>query len=206
MIGEGQNRTNVLPRDNDLLFGKKKEKFYLTENDDADHLKVYYDSYFESKGNRKILLEKTPSNSMRLRWLQRWFSPSQFIIIARSPYGVCEGMNRKTGVSFERAAKNWNIIYSTILETCKQIDRSVMITYDELTYDTDRALKDIALFLRLKQSFPSFENKKFKIQEKHSEIKNMNYKSIDRLSKTDLVTINNICDNTVNRIGLKIVT
>jgi len=205
MMGEGQYRTRALKLDKDRLFGEKKYLFELSEHDDAQHLRVYYDWYFATKGSRKILLEKTPVNSMRMPWLQKWFSPAKFIVIARSPYGVCEGMQRKTGVSIERAANNWNIIYSTILETLSKIDSYMIITYDELTSQTELTLEKIALFLELKELFNDFENKALNIHEQQSKIKNMDFKSINRLTQDELFTINSICGTIMNDIGLRIV-
>lgn len=206
MHGEGQYRTKALLRDNDRLFGEKKEAFYLTEADDANYLRVYYDWYFETKGDRKILLEKTPVNSMRMRWLQQWFAPAKFIVIARSPYGVCEGMSRKTGISVEQAAKNWDDVYKTIAETLPFIKHALVMTYDELTEDTERTLDSLVSFLELSRSFSVDENQQLKIHEQTSAIQNMDYKSIERLSEEALGVINKACADTMKTFNLKIVT
>ncbi len=80
------------------------------------------------------------------------------------------------------------------------------ITYDELTDNTNRVLYDISSFLNLKEPFANFENKALKIHEQKSEIKNMDFKSIDCLNEVELVMINDTCGITMTRLGLKIVT
>ena len=205
MRGEGQYRTRALVRDENRLFGMQKDDFILTEVDDGNYLRVYYDWYFETKGDRKILLEKTPVNSMRMRWLQHWFSPAQFIVIARSPYGVCEGMARKTGVSIAEAAENWRIVYQTILDSFEYVDSHLMITYDDLTDETDTTLEKIGGFLSLMVPFESLGSRKLKVHEQTSEIKNMDYKSIERLSEEELSMINQKCAEVMRKCGLKVI-
>lgn len=205
MDGEGQFRTRFLQRDNDRLFGERKIEFYLTECNDDDHARIYYDWYFETKGTRKILLEKTPVNSMRMRWLQQWFAPAKFIVIARSPYGVCEGLRRKTGVSIERAAKNWDMIYRTIIETLDHIDNHIVFTYDELTTETDHVLSKLSSFIDLNKPFTDVSNKIMKVHEQQTEIKNMDVRSINCLSKDDISVINKNCAETMRKLRLNLI-
>lgn len=205
MEGEGQYRTKYLKLDKDRLFGEKINEFKLTEKDNANYERVRFDWFFAAKGTRKNIIEKTPVNAMRMRWLQSKFKPAKFIVLARSPYAVCEGMNRKIGVSIERAAFNWNEIYSEIIDTSKHLDNVLFITYDQLTVNPGKTLIEIKTFLELNISFPNISESELQIHEQKSTIKNMDYKSINNLSSCDFDIINGLCSKTMKKLDLDII-
>ena len=98
--------------------------------------------------------------------MQSKFKPAKFFILARSPYAVCEGMNRKIGVSIERSAFNWNDIYSEIIDTSKHLNSVLFITYDQLTVNPGKTLIEIKKFLELNISFQKYPKVSYKSMSK----------------------------------------
>src|SRR5258708_7301311 len=94
---EGQYLTSglPLPRSYDVPrnFSRRMDVFHWTEaNEPGPALRVKYDWAPLYQPRPGILLEKSPPNILRSRWLQQNFQPSRFLGIIRHPYAVCEGI------------------------------------------------------------------------------------------------------------------
>lgn len=204
MHTEGQFVTRELRRDPDRLFGLNKDHFYLTEEDDGNYLRVHYDWYLEAQGSKNLVLEKTVSNAMRMRWLQKWFAPASFIVLVRSPYSVCEGIRRRTGASIEAAAQNWTAIYNTILEDAPRMKKILFVDYTELVNAPEEVLEKIRCFAPLVAQFEFDRGTHFSIMEKREVIRDMDGESLSRLSKEEIGIINFNCHPVMSKLGLRI--
>ena len=207
MGAEGQFRTFHLPSDRDYgldrVSSERPDIFRLTENDDANHLQVFYDWYLAYTNRNQYLLEKSTPNVLRMRWLNKHFAPANFIIIVRSPYAVIEGMKRKVGVPIERATAHWCRVHKIIMEDISMLDKHLLITYDELTEKPKEIFDLICNMLNIPNSF-NIESKEFTIHGVNSEIKNMDYKSINNLSEEEIIYINKSCSDLMNKYRLPI--
>jgi hypothetical protein len=96
---------------------------------------------------REIVVEKTPANVARMTWLQQAFPDSRYICIVRNGYAVAEGINRKGGKSFERAASHWQKVNTIMLEQLSHIKRFIQISYEDLTENPIETAKALAHFL-----------------------------------------------------------
>lgn len=198
--GEGQYRTKALPTDRGegvaRVFSEKLETFRLTESDDGNYLRVFYDWYHHIKPNKDChyILEKTTVNSLRTRWLQHHFPKAHFIIIFRRPYGVCEGMKRKANISIEQAAKHWEKTNSILFNDLNFLKHKLIVTYDEFTESPIEVINKIEEFLLLTDgNNDNVHNRVFRIHGKESKIRNMDKESINRLSEEECKTIKKIC-------------
>ena len=97
---EGQFLTDQLTRDYEVGLGrmwhKREDLFRLTENDvgpDATRIKKEWGLRLDR--SRAVLVEKSPPNTPRTRWLQANFENSHFLSIVRNGYAVAEGIVRK---------------------------------------------------------------------------------------------------------------
>jgi hypothetical protein len=64
---------------------------------------------------QQVIVEKTPANTSRARWLQEVFPDSRFIGLVRNGYAVTEGINRKAGQPYARGARHWNAVNKLLL-------------------------------------------------------------------------------------------
>jgi len=210
---EGQFFTRELPLGRQHGVGRlwsfKPEVFRLTEKDDpTPALRIKYDWSKLYPSRPGILLEKTPLNSIRSRWLQHNFSPSRFIAIVRSPYAVCEGLRRRTGCDIASAATQWARTNEILLEDTKYLTHVMRIRYEDFCAEPIAFLERIQVFLGLPDRFDVDLSREFdvhNVDDGASTISNMNLKSMRRLTSSDIETINRITVDVMRRWGYDVI-
>lgn len=210
---EGQLLTNAFPRPDKLnvvrIWTERANHFRWDEDHDSTPaLKAKIDWYKLYPKRPGILLEKSPPNTLRSRWLQKYFKPSKFITIIRNPYAVCEGMRRRNGYAIERSARHWLNANLLLNKDMPYLRECIEITYEELTEETVTCLKRIQEFLFLRSDFDL--NKCLNVSAhnllKNSlGIKNFNNDSISRLSNADIKNINNIAGRLMHKFGYSLI-
>lgn len=198
---EGQYLTAGVPRPVDLgvsrCWMEREDVFRLTEADDtgpADRCVYDWAPYLADTAG-KILLEKSPPNTIRSRWLQRNFSPCRFVSVVRSPYAVAEGIRRRTGVSIAGAARHWAEANRIMLEDLDELESTCFLTYEEFCASPRSVLKRISDFLVLDAPFDDDALKSLavhNIDDAVGGIRNFNPKSLERLSPSDIRTVERV--------------
>ena len=143
--GEGQYIQSQLLPDiyyGEILFGLSTEA-YLTEtsfsNPDIIGEKMFceWKRYWQIKS--EYLLEKSPINVVRTRFLQRVFPKSIYIVLIRDPrtaYIAAKKNMRR--ITMETYFRNWVAIYNTFLEDQHYLTNSMLVQYENLlSYPTD---------------------------------------------------------------------
>ncbi len=206
----GQGLTSALPRARKLgvsrNWTKQAEIFRWTEDSDpAPALRVRYDWARFYPRRPGILLEKSPPNTIRSRWLQRHFQPCRFLAIVRNPYAVCEGIHRREGISLEEAALHWRRGHEFLLEDLSFLERSFFFTYEAFCANPPKHLQRFEEFLELKEPFsPSiFGGAVFahNIEGRPQKIIDLNEKSLARLSDSERKLISYIAEPLITQLG-----
>lgn len=206
---EGQLLTEALPRpdyENVVrLWTKKMEKFRLTQANDGTPAKAAHADWMKLYPARPGLrLEKSPPNTIRSLWLQKYFPDTMFIALTRHPYAVCEGIRRRMGCTLEEAASHWNIANTILLEDIPKLEKCILMKYEELMSNPDMALVNIARFLGIKDAFDRqtiSELESHSIDGQTRGLTNMNQKSFDRLTNHERLLIDHICSKTMDALG-----
>ena len=196
MPDEGQFFTDQLPVPRDLglrrLWALKPELFRLDENA-GPHIKVKrLQRQWGAKFNdptRPVLIEKTPTNAARTRWLQARFSPASFVGIIRDGRAVAEGIRRKTGCDLESAARQWVRSNEIMLRDFEDLRHKRLVRYEHLTADPDGVVADLLAFLELPPLTPELGAREWAIHEQRSVIVNMNSRSYEALSREEMHVI-----------------
>lgn len=188
------------------VWTKRLDVFRWTEESDpAPALRARYDWAYLFEPPPGILLEKSPPDAIRARWLQANFEPSRFIALTRHPYAVCEGVRRRTGASIEEAAEHWTRGNEILVEDTGHLGRCLMLTYESLTERTDEELERVRVFLELEEPFDEdvlgAPIPMHNISGKPQRIENMNARSLERLSSEDLETIHRVAGPLMERLG-----
>lgn len=212
--GEGHAVTTALPipwRHNiSRLWSERLDVFRWTEADDpAPAWRALHDwaFYYRSQTGR-VLLEKSPPDTIRSRWLQRWFQPSQFLVLVRNPYAVCEGIRRRTGQPIEAAALHWSTANEILFDDLGSLDRHLCVCYEDLCANPVDMLRRISEFLELKIRFDPESLGRLEVHNIHgqpSAIQNFNEETIARLSADDIRTINRIAGPTIEKLHYPLV-
>jgi hypothetical protein len=208
MPREGQNYTDelLLPKSLGLprLWAIEPERFYLNEQKghkiNVNRLKRQWGAHFNDV-TRAVLMERSPTNSGRTRWLQKHFNNAHFIGIVRNGYAVAEGIHRKEGHSLEIAAQQWVRSNEIMLQDFEFLKNKKLIRYESLTESTSDVLIDLFQFIGL--TLPDFDvaNKVFKIHKELSSVRNMNYRSFEALTAEEIKIINRVAGDMLSRLG-----
>ena len=207
---EGQYLTGALPLPRSFgvprNFARRLDVFHWTENSDpepARRVKYDWSYYYESRPG--ILLEKSPPNSLRSRWLQMHFRPSRFVAIVRHPYAVCEGIRRREGTTIEEAALHWVVAHECMLDDFTHLHNYILMRYEDLCQHPEENLEKLENFLDLDcpvdRTSLTTPKTIHNIDGVPQLICNFNDRSVARLSNTDLACINRIAGPLMERLG-----
>ena len=198
---EGQRLTTAIPNSAPLgigrVFTQRLDLFRRTESDGGECVRqLRYDWAYYADPRPGIRLEKSPPNTLRSRWLQRWFAPARFIVLVRNPYAVCEGVARRRGHSIAEAAEHWRRVHETLDEDMPHLERCVMVRYEDFCADTLGVLRRVQDFLELDRSFDSSlatrEFNAHNMSGQPQQLRDFNEQSLRRLSSEDRKTITDI--------------
>ena len=137
---------------------------------------------------RPVLLEKTPANAARTRWLQAHFEGAVFIGIIRDGRAVAEGIRRKTGHSLDLAARQRARSNEIMLRDFEHLHRKRLIRYEDLTARPEATIDGLVAFLDLEPMSLAL-NRTWKIHEQTAAIRNMNPRSMEALTAEELRVI-----------------
>jgi len=209
---EGQQLTEALPRPERLgvvrIWTRRMDAFRWIEADDprpALAAKRDWLAHLAGRpGGPGILLEKSPPNTLRARWLQANFRPSRFIAIVRDPLAVCEGMRRREGLALDDAAEHWLLANRVLLEDLTCLNHKLLVRYEDLTGDPVAVLAVIRAFLGLDSGFPQDQ---LDAVGAHSAagvtqgLGNLNAESHRRLTVQDVAAISRVTGDFARRLG-----
>jgi len=207
---EGQRITNAIPNSADegigRVFTQNIDLFRWNEDDPSSCIsRLRYDWAARFSPGDGILLEKSPPNVLRARWLQANFEPSRFLVITRHPYAVCEGIRRRTGHTISEAAKHWQKVHEILEEDTPYLERCHSIKYEELCKSPLETLNGIEEFLSEKRWYTrEIVNSEFSshnLNDSPQKITDFNARSIELLSSDEISIINELAGPQMTRIG-----
>lgn len=132
---------------------------HLTESSplvsDANRRKLFseWSRYWDL--SKTYLLEKSPPNIIRTRFLQAMFPDAYFIVMLRHPLAVSYATQkwyRKYKInwrSFSRIFEHWLVCHEIFQEDQKHLNRSFIVKYEELVAEPDKWVNDMYRFLGL---------------------------------------------------------
>lgn len=210
---EGHFITDQFVKDFDVglprMWVEREDLFRLDENNHGpDPLRVKKEWAMRMNLRKPVLLEKSPSNSAKTRWLQANFENAHFVGIMRNGYAVAEGITRKADPKhlvnswpIEMSAYQWKRSNEVLRQDAEHLKRFIWITYEELAEDTIGTLNKITDFVGIK-NFKSFETgQKWSIHERDEQVRNMNAENIKRLTPTQIESINQIAGDMLDEFG-----
>ena len=194
---EGQFLSDELVCDYDVgvprMWVEREDLFHLTEQDEGPNPeRIKREWAIRLDTSKRLLLEKSPPNSARVRWLQANFEDPHFICIVREPCSVAAGIRRKAepghlvnGWPLEMAANQWVRSNELLLEDAASLRKVMWLRYEDLTADTDGQLARIAAFLGVKPFPAGLAQRDRQVHERAAPVRDFNAESRKYLSEEE---------------------
>ena len=134
-------------------FGFNKES-QLNESsiliNDKNRIKLFqeWSRYWNNK--KKYLVEKSPPNIIRTRFLQEMFPNSYFINITRHPIATSLATQKWSKTSLDSLIDHWIVCHKIYNNDKTFLKRSINFKYEDLIENTDETLNLISEFLKTK--------------------------------------------------------
>jgi sulfotransferase family protein len=97
-----------------------------------------------------VLVEKSPPNLIRMRYLQSLFPDASFIVITRHPLEVALAQRKRVGSQpLWSLLRHWFVCHDTMTADASGIRHFLLVRYEDLLHRPDRTLADVLRFLGL---------------------------------------------------------
>ena len=96
-----------------------------------------------------VLLEKSPPNLIRCRFLQSMFPNARFVVIERHPVTVSLATLRRGGTSLSTLFRHWLTCHGIFRNDRNLLNRSMILKYESFVADPEGQLRAICSFLDL---------------------------------------------------------
>jgi len=160
---EGQHLQSVYPRDTEYgrpgRFGFAPE-MHLTEGsplaseESARRLFEEWSPHWDL--SRRLLLEKSPPNLIKTRFLQALYPESAFVVVFRHPIPASIPTAKWRGTRrYDRLFEHWLRCYALFEEDRKHLDKVHVLTYEDLVRDPSGVLRGVFDFLEIEPIPPS---------------------------------------------------
>ena len=183
-VREGQ----LLPEVKDIMFYNKGW------HDKVDYpwemIKKVWMKYWDQ--SKKILMDKSTTNIMRVEEINKVFQNSIFLGMVRNPYAHAEGIIRRNNTSAEYAAKFVLKCLRLQKRNKLEVENSLFISYEDLCDKKDEVMKKIQNFIPELKDINSdleFSAHNFKTKGK-MKVRNLNAEKIEKLTKDHIREIN----------------
>jgi len=160
---EGQHLQSVYPSDHEYgrpgRFGFAPE-MHLTESSplvsEQSAARLFEEWAPHWDLSRQLLLEKSPPNLLKTRFLQALYPNSSFVVVIRHPIPVSIPTAKWRGTRrYDRLFEHWLHCHALFDEDRKHLERVHVLQYEQLVHDPEGVLRRVFEFLELTPISPS---------------------------------------------------
>lgn len=133
------------------------ENHALANEDSAEQLLRDWERYWDA--DARILVEKSPGNIVRSRFLQALFPNARFVFIVRHPVAVSLATEKWTHKGMRFRFRNWLACHEQLGEDAPHLQHGLILRYEDLMADPENAVKRVQRFADLYPKTPDIEVK-----------------------------------------------
>jgi hypothetical protein len=85
--------------------------------------------------SKRVLVEKSPPNLLKLRFLQALFPDAAFVVIMRHPIAVSYASQKWSESSLDSLIEHWLVCHEILLEDAPRIRRLMLVRYEDFVAD-----------------------------------------------------------------------
>lgn len=119
----------------------------LVSPDAAERLLEAWLPYWDP--TKAVLLEKSPPNLMRMRFLRALFPEARFVVIVRHPAAVAVATGKWAGSDMDALLRNWIAAHESLVEDARHVGSVAVVRYEDLMGDPANELDRLFAFLGL---------------------------------------------------------
>jgi hypothetical protein len=123
------------------------ERSELVSEASRDRLLREWGAYYEM--DRRILLEKSPPNIIRSRFLQALFPGARFVFIVRHPVPVAYATLKWAKTSIAELILHWGAAHRILIEDLDRLERAMVMRYEDFVSNPARYINQIHRFVEL---------------------------------------------------------
>tara|TARA_A100001015_G_scaffold297866_1_gene379872 strand:- start:2034 stop:2798 length:765 start_codon:yes stop_codon:yes gene_type:complete len=177
---EGQHLQSVYPAAKDYggpgKFGFQQQA-YLDENSnlitEENRIKLFkqWSVYWDL--NNSILVEKSPPNIIRTRFLQAMYPNSSYLTITRHPIAVSFATQKWSHNSLDRLIKHWIICHEAYQRDQALLKSELLVKYEDFCAEPDTIVNKISMWIDsemiidIGENIQNMNSKYFKMWEKY---------------------------------------
>ena len=99
--------------------------------------------------SKAVLVEKSPPNLIRMRFLRALFPSAKFIVVVRHPIAVSLATRRVRRASMDSLIRHWLAAYHNVVDDARHVGNVALIRYEDLMASPATELDRIFAFLSL---------------------------------------------------------
>lgn len=119
----------------------------LATRGNAMRLQKQWNAYWDLE--KPYLLEKSPPNLIRTRFLQALFPSARFVIVTRHPIAVAYATRKWAKTSIRSLIEHWTVCHERFSEDRHHLRRCLVLKYETLVAEPDTTMERIWRFLGL---------------------------------------------------------
>lgn len=127
----------------------------LVYAENAERLRAEWSAYWDL--SRPVLVEKSPPNLIRARFLQALVPGSAFVMITRHPVAVSFATQKWSKTSLPSLLRHWLAAHERFEADRPSIERVLVVSYEHLVTRTQECLDSVYAFLGLESQPTTFE-------------------------------------------------
>jgi hypothetical protein len=104
--------------------------------------------------DKPVLIEKSPTNLLKTRFLQALFPESWFIVILRHPVAVTLATFKATGANLDEAIRHWLHAHAIFGQDRSRLRRVLVVRYEDMVADPNRITNQVFRFVGLEPYRP----------------------------------------------------
>lgn len=121
------------------------ERSALVSEESRSKLQSQWSKFWDT--SKPVLVEKSPPNLIRARFLQQMFPNAYFIVIVRHPIPVCLATQKWSRTSLGSLMRHWLACHCIFEMDAPHVRRLLTVTYEDLVYRTQATLEVVYSFV-----------------------------------------------------------
>ncbi|MAV39254.1 MAG: hypothetical protein CML12_01560 [Puniceicoccaceae bacterium] len=189
----GTKEGQFLPEIKPLLWNE--DNFNPDLDVDWDYIKKVWSKYWNL--SKPVLLEKSPSNLVRAKSIEKHFEGVHFVCLVRDPYALVEGFLRRSIIyKTPKDAAGFVIkCFKHQKDNLECLHYNLLVKYEDIVESSEDAVKRLVEFVpALHPISTEGEFEAHNIKGEASGIHNFNLEKVERLNQAQLDEINSVFD------------